>query len=132
MHPFIKSGLAVLAGIFVGGIVNFGIIILSSSIIPPPNGVDVSNIESIKTNIHLYKPIHFLFPFLAHALGTFSGAVLAIKISKQTKIAYMIALVFLYGGISMITQVPSPMWFTVLDLGLAYIPMAWLATKISN
>lgn len=132
MHPFIKSGLAVLAGIFVGGIVNFGIIILSSSIIPPPNGVDVSNIESIKTNIHLYKPIHFLFPFLAHALGTFSGAVLAIKISKQTKIAYMIALVFLYGGISMITQVPSHMWFTVLDLGLAYIPMAWLATKISS
>ena len=132
MYPFLKSGLAVLAGIFVGGIANFGIIILSSSIIPPPDGVDVSNIESIKANIHLYKPIHFLFPFLAHSLGTFSGAVLAIKISKQTKIAYMVALVFLYGGISMVTQVPSPMWFTVLDLGLAYIPMAWLATKMSS
>lgn len=132
MHPYLKSGLAVLAGIFVGGIVNFGIIILSSSIIPPPDGVDVSNIESIKANIHLYNPIHFLFPFLAHAIGTFSGAVLAIKISKQTKIAYMVALVFLYGGISMVTQVPSPMWFTVLDLGLAYIPMAWLATKMSS
>ena len=132
MHPFLKSGLAVLAGIFVGGIANFGIIIISSSIIPPPDGVDVSNIESIKANIHLYKPIHFLFPFLAHSLGTFSGAVLAIKISKQTKIAYMVALVFLYGGISMVTQVPSPMWFTVLDLGLAYIPMAWLATKMSS
>lgn len=132
MHPILKSGLAVLAGIFVGGIANFGIIILSSSIIPPPDGVDVSNIESIKANIHLYKPIHFLFPFLAHSLGTFSGAVLAIKISKQTKIAYMVALVFLYGGISMVTQVPSPMWFTVLDLGLAYIPMAWLATKMSS
>ena len=132
MHPFLKSGLAVLAGIFVGGIANFGIIILSSSIIPPPDGVDVSNIENIKANIHLYKPINFLFPFLAHSLGTFSGAVLAIKISKQTKIAYMVALVFLYGGISMVTQVPSPMWFTVLDLGLAYIPMAWLATKMSS
>ena len=94
--------------------------------------MDVSNIESIKANIHLYKPIHFLFPFLAHSLGTFSGAVLAIKISKQTKIAYMVALVFLYGGISMVTQVPSPMWFAVLDLGIAYIPMAWLATKMSS
>lgn len=132
MHPFLKSGLAVLAGIFVGGIVNFGIIMLSSFIIPPPDGVDVSNIESIKANIHLYKPIHFLFPFLAHTLGTLSGAVLAIKISKQTKIAYMVALVFLYGGISMVTQVPGPMWFTVLDLGIAYIPMAWLATKMSS
>lgn len=44
----------------------------------------------------------------------------------------MVALVFLYGGISMVSQVPSPMWFTVLDLGLAYIPMAWLATKMSS
>ena len=53
-------------------------------------------------------------------------------LSKQTKIAYMVALVFLYGGISMVTQVPGPMWFTVLDLGIAYIPMAWLATKMSS
>ena len=132
MHPFLKSGLAVLAGIFVGGIANFLLNYYLSYLIPPPDGVDVSNIESIKANIHLYKPIHFLFPFLAHSLGTFSGAVLAIKISKQTKIAYMVALVFLYGGISMVTQVPSPMWFTVLDLGIAYIPMAWLATKMSS
>ena len=43
----------------------------------------------------------------------------------------MVALVFLYGGISMVTQVPSPVVY-VLDLGIAYIPMAWLATKMSS
>jgi hypothetical protein len=130
MHPFLKSGLAVLLGIVIGGIVNFGIILLSNLIIPPPDGVDVSNIDSIKANIHLYTPIHFVFPFLAHALGTFSGAVLAIKISNQKKVVYLVGLIFLYGGISMVNQVPGPLWFSVIDLGIAYIPMAWLATKI--
>ena len=132
MHPFLKNGLAVLAGICVGGIVNFGIILISSSIVAPPEGVDVSSVESIKANIHLYKPIHFLFPFLAHAIGTLAGALLTIKLSKNIKSAYVIALIFLYGGISMVTQVPGPLWFSVLDLGLAYIPMAWLATKMSG
>jgi hypothetical protein len=130
MHPFLKNGLAVLAGIIIGAIVNFGILLLSNSIVPLPEGVDLSEIESIKANIHRYKTLHFLFPFLAHSFGTFAGAFVAIKISKQIKIAYIIALVFLYGGISMVSQVPGPLWFSVLDLMVAYLPMAWIATKI--
>ena len=134
MHPFLKNGLAVLAGIIIGGLINFSIIIISNFIVPLPDSVDATSVESIKANIHLYKPIHFLFPFLAHALGTLSGAVLAIKISndKMKKVAYVVALVFLYGGISMGTQIPSPLWFSILDLGVAYIPMAWLATKLTR
>ena len=31
--------------------------------------------ESLEENIHKFSFIHFLFPFLAHALGTFVGAV---------------------------------------------------------
>jgi threonine/homoserine/homoserine lactone efflux protein len=27
-------------------------------------------------------------------------------------------------------MVPSPTWFTVLDLGIAYLPMAYLGWKI--
>lgn len=132
MHPFLKSGLAVLGGIFVGAVINFGIILMSGFVIPPPEVVDVTNVESIKANMHLYKPIHFLFPFLAHAVGTLVGAVLAVKISgnNQSKVGYIVAFVFLYGGISMATQVPGPLWFSVLDLGFAYIPMAWLGSKL--
>lgn len=132
MHPFLKSGLAVLGGIFIGAVVNFAIIFLSGFIIPPPEGVEATNVESIKANIHLYKPIHFLFPFLAHALGTLVGAVFAIKLSKNnhSKAGYIVALVFLYGGISMMNQVPGPLWFTILDFGIAYIPMAWIGSKL--
>ena len=34
-------------------------------------------------------------------------------------------------GIMMVMMLPSPMWFTLVDLGLAYIPMAYLAGKLA-
>jgi hypothetical protein len=30
----------------------------------------------------------------------------------------------------MATQIPDPIWFVVLDLSLAYLPMAWLALRL--
>ena len=43
---------------------------MSSSLIPPPEGADVTTLEGLKTSMHLFQPKHFLMPFLAHALGT--------------------------------------------------------------
>jgi hypothetical protein len=37
---------------------------------------------------------------------------------------------FLLAGIIMITILPSPVWYTVLDLMFAYIPMSYLAIKL--
>ena len=76
MHPIIKYILAVLAGIVIGSAVNMGIIMISSSIIPPPNGADITTAEGLKASMHLFQPKHFIMPFLAHALGTFAGALL--------------------------------------------------------
>ena len=53
MNPVLKNILAVIGGIAIGMGVNMGLIILSGSIIPPPEGVDPMNAESIKANIHL-------------------------------------------------------------------------------
>ncbi len=82
--------------------------------------------------MHLFTPINFLMPWLAHALGSFAGAWVAAMIAATHKMKFAISIgtFFLIGGIYMVTLVPSPVWFTVLDLGLAYIPMAWLAGKL--
>ena len=132
MNPFLRNGLAIIVGIFIGALINFGIILISGSIIPLPQGVDTSDMESIKSAMSLYEPKHFLFPFLAHALGTFFGGTIAAKIAvgTQTKVALVVGIVFLYGGFSMVMQLPSPLWFNLLDLLLAYIPMAWLGAKL--
>lgn len=134
MNPIIKNILAVIAGIILGSIVNGGIITISGFILPPPAGVDPNNLESIKANIHLYTPVHFLFPFLAHALGSLVGALLAAKIAEVNKMrpALIVGLVFLAGGIYMATVIPGPTWFIALDLLLAYIPMAYIGGRLGS
>jgi len=134
MNSTVKNILAVILGLIIGSIVNMGIIMVSSSFIPPPDGVDVTTMEGLKSGIHLFKPKHFIFPFLAHALGTFVGAMLAYKIAKKhkMKIALLIGVFFLIGGIINIFTLPSPIWFAILDLGGAYIPMAFLGGALAN
>ena len=128
----LRNVLAVVAGIAVGAIVNGALITLSPSLIPPPDGVDVTNTESLSQSIHLFEPRHFLMPFLAHALGTLVGALAGylIAASHRARIAYAIGALFLIGGISASFMIPAPVWFIALDLLAAYIPMAWLAIQI--
>ncbi len=132
MNPIIKNVLAVVAGIVVGMSVNMGLVQISGSIIPPPEGVDVTNMESLKENMHLFGPKNFVFPFLAHALGTFAGAFVTVLIaaSHKMKLALGIGAFFLLGGIAAASMLPAPMWFNVLDLVGAYLPMGWLAAKL--
>ena len=106
-----------------------GIITISGNIIPPPEGADVSTMEGLKASIHLFQPKHFIFPFLAHALGTFVGALAAafIAANHKLKFALVIGGFFLVGGIANILMLPSPAWFTIVDLIGAYIPTSYLA-----
>ncbi|MDM1047313.1 hypothetical protein [Sphingobacterium hotanense] len=134
MHPVLKNILAIVLGLVAGSLVNGGIIQISSSIIAPPEGVDVMTAEGLKAGLHLFEPKHFLMPFLAHALGTLFGAFVAAKICAGPKLLYamIIGFFFLFGGISMIFMVPSPLWFSIVDLTLAYLLMAFLGARLAK
>ena len=82
--------------------------------------------------MHLFQPKHFLFPFLAHALGTFVGALLTALIAANHKMlfAFVIGIFFLAGGVTNVLMLPSPIWFTIVDLA-AYLPMAYFTTKLT-
>ena len=123
LNKIVRNVLAVITGIVLGSVVNMGIINLQYSFISLPEGVDVTNTESLKSSMHLFEPKHFIFPFLAHAIGTLGGAYLAARIAASHKmnIALGIGIFFLIGGISMVFLIPSPIWFAILDLSLAYI-----------
>ena len=134
MNPILKNILAVIAGVVIGSVVNMGIITLSPSIIPPPEGVNVTDMESLKASMHLFEPKHFIFPFLAHALGTLAGAFVAALIAATNKMRFAlgVGIFFLIGGIANVFMLPSPAWFTVLDLAGAYLPMGWLGGKLAG
>ncbi len=129
MHPIVRNIIAVVIGLIAGSLVNMGIIMVSGSIIPPPEGSDLTTAEGLKAAMALMEPRHFLMPFLAHALGTFVGAFVAAKLAATQKMIFAIAIgvLFLIGGIANIFMLPSPLWFTLLDLAGAYLPVAFIA-----
>lgn len=128
----IRNIFSPIVGIILGGSVNMALIMSSPYLISPPEGVDVSNPESIKASLHLFKFQHFIMPFLAHAIGTFVGCLSSYLIAASHKsiFSYGIGFFYLLGGISATFMIPAPLWFIVLDLTVAYLPMAWLAIKI--
>ena len=134
MNPILKNTLAIIGGIILGSVVNMAIIMISGSIIPPPEGADMTTTEGLKASMHLMQPKHFIMPFLAHALGTFAGAFLAAMIAANYKMwfALGIGVFFLAGGIANVLMLPSPVWFTVFDLVGAYIPLASLAGRLAG
>lgn len=133
MNPVVRNILAVVIGLVVGSGFNMGLVIVGSSIIPAPAGVDVSDPDSISAAIDLFEARHFIFPFLAHAIGTFAGAFVALMVSgNRTVTAWIVGGLFLVGGIMAANMIPAPTWFIALDLVAAYLPMAWLAIWLSG
>jgi hypothetical protein len=55
-----------------------------------------------------------------------------IAANHKLKFAMGIGIFFLAGGIASVFMLPSPLWYTVLDLGLAYIPMGYLAGRLAR
>jgi len=138
MKTMLQNFLAFAAGLAAGSAVNMSIIMVSGAVIAPPVGADLTTMEGLQEAMHLFEPKHYLMPFLAHALGTFAGAWVAALIAVNYKMIFAlgISVFFLAGGIINVIILPSPTWFSVLDLTAAYIPMGylagWLAMKYSD
>lgn len=134
MSGTLRNVLAVIAGILVGMGVNMALIMLGPTLIPPPPGVDTSSAEGLAAGIHLFEPRHFVMPFLAHALGTYVGALVAwlLAASHKDAFAWLIGVLFLAGGVAACFMIPAPVWFMAVDLVLAYLPMAWLAILVGR
>ncbi|MFT5337681.1 MAG: hypothetical protein ACI9YL_001686 [Luteibaculaceae bacterium] len=132
MKSVLKNILAILVGLICGGIINMSLVNVGLMIIPPPEGLDISTTEALVIAMPSFKPINFLFPFLAHAFGTFTGAIIAGLIAPKHKarFAFSIGLIFLIAGIMMAFQLPAPNWFSIVDVVFAYIPMAWMAGRL--
>lgn len=130
----LRNVVVLLLAVLVGATVNMGLVKLGPKLIAPPPGVDLTTEEGLKAGMILMEPKHFLFPFLAHALGTLVAVFLAVKFSAGNRRfqPWIIAGLFFIGGYMMVQMLPSPMWFNVLDLVGAYFPMAWAGMKLAS
>ena len=127
MKTIIKNILVLLGGCVFGSVVNMGLIIAGNQLIPMEDGMNPMDAT-------MWEIRYFIFPFLAHAIGTLSGAFIVAKytVSYHMILAICIGIFFLLGGISMVFIMPAPVWFIVADLSLAYIPMGWYGWKLTG
>ena len=132
MKQFLKNTLAVVLGWLGGSIVNMGLIKIGHVLIPI-EGVDPNDMNAMAEALPTLGYKFFIFPFLAHALGTLIGAMIAglMATSHKMRFALGIGVLFLIGGIIVNYMLPGPTWFAVTDILLAYIPMAWIGGKIA-
>ena len=122
-----------LAGLILGGLANGAIIAGGAAALPPPPGVDINDIVSINAHIGEYSVLQLSVPFAAHAMGTLIGAYIAtlLALSQKLTIAMVIGVMFLVGGVMAVMMIPDcPLWFSALDLSVAYLPMGWLGWRM--
>lgn len=130
----VRNILAVILGLVIGSVVNMAVIAAGHAIMPPPAGFDGNSMEGVASTIHLLRPIDFIVPFLAHAVGPLVGVLAAMFIAASSRktIAIILGCLFLTGGIVANVMIPAPMWYRVADVLLAYIPTAFLGWKLSG
>ena len=132
MNPILRNILAIIAGWLGGSAINMGLVQIGHTLVPII-GVDPTDMEALVEVMPTLDFKHFIFPFLAHALGTLTGAFIAgyIATNHKMKFALAIGFLFLLGGIIVNNMLPGPTWFSVTDILIAYLPMAWLGGKLA-
>ncbi len=133
MNPIIRNILAIILGWASGSMVNMGLIQTGHRIYPI-EGLDPNDMDALAAIMPTLSYEYFIFPFLAHALGTLVGGIVAYKIAANYKMKFALAVgvLFFIGGVLVNYLIPGPIWFAAADILVAYIPMAWIGGKIGE
>ncbi len=127
MKPIIKNILVFFIGCILGMCANMLLIITGNLLIPFADGIN-------RMDATTWELKYFLFPFLAHSVGTFVGAFIVARytVSYHMALSILVGVFFLLGGISMVLMMPAPLWFILVDLFVAYLPMGWFGWRLSG
>jgi hypothetical protein len=130
MNPVLRNILAVLIGAIVCMVLNGLLLGVMMKAIPPPIGFDPNELASYS----VLEARHLMSPFVAHAVPSLIGGLLAALIAATRKMTFalMVGGLHLIGGIAAAFLIPAPAWFIALDLVVAYLPMAWLGGKLGT
>ncbi len=130
MASVLRNILAVMVGAVVCIFLNGLLLGAMMKVIATPQGFD----PNAPSTYGLLQARHFISPFVAHAVPSFVGGFLAALIAADRKLTFALVVggLHLLGGIVAAFIIPAPVWFIVLDLGLAYLPMAWLGGRLGG
>jgi len=110
----LRTILATIAGILIGGIIIGIVESIGHMIYPPPEGVDMKDPEQIKTIMHTI-PFGAKFAVLvAWFLGILGGGIAAVLISgRKAMPALIVAVVLLALAVVTMVMIPHPVWMMI-------------------
>jgi hypothetical protein len=130
MNPIVRNILAVLVGAVACIMLNGLLLGMMMKVVPPPQGFDPNDLATYG----LLRGENFLAPFVAHAVPSLVGGLIAalIAATRRMTCALVVGGLHLLGGIAAAFMIPAPAWFIALDLVVAYLPMAWIGGKLAR
>ena len=129
----VRNILAVIAGLFVGMVVNMALVMLNAYVLfPMPPGMNMNDPEQLNAYIATLPTLAF-FPVLAAHLGqSFVGGWTAARIgsSRPMLLAMIVGVLSLIGGIMNWMTIDGPTWM-MIEMPL-YLVVAWLAGRMEQ
>lgn len=127
----VRLGLAVLAGLFAGGLTVALVEAISSLLHPAPPGLDFHDAAALARFVATLPTSAFLCVIVAHFCGTLIAGLVTCLIAKRPwwTAAIGIGLVFQLAGVANLIMIPHPTWVAVADM-MVYVPGAILGVWI--
>jgi hypothetical protein len=122
--------LAVVAGIIVAVVIVVVVEAAGHGIWPPPPGIDLSNPEALKALMPSIPIGAKIAVIVAWVAGAFGGGLVAARIARNARFAWIVGAVQLAFGMVTLLSIPHPlaMWIAGLLLPL---PAAMLGGKLA-
>lgn len=120
MGAILRSGLAVLLGAVVAGLLVLVIETVGHFVFPPPAGVDLKDPESLRTIMATLPLGALAFVLGGWAIGTFAGSWLAATLAPRAPLVHGLVIGVLFLGMAIATMllIPHPLWFWLAAIAL--------------
>ena len=126
----VRNVVGVFMGMIAGGTLVAMVEGLGHVLFPLPEGVNPTDIESLKANMDKIPLGSMLFVLLGWVLGSGAGSALAVWISRSSIVPGMIVGgLLMAGGIANMVMLPHPIWFSVAGF-LVFLPSAWFGAQL--
>ena len=129
----LRTLLAIVAGLITAMLVIFGVEAAGMLLFPPPAGMPLDTEADLARRVAMSSPTAKAWLVFGWALGSFAGAWVAARISRQHRriAALAVGLFIVAGTVMNAVAIAHPLWMNLLGI-LLPIPLVLLAARLAE
>lgn len=128
----IRDAIAVAVGLATGLILIYAIQKVGHTMYPPPENLDINDVEAARSYISQLPLLALLFPIISYFFGTLGGSFVgcAVGTARPVALAGIIGLILLAFTIANLIWIPHPHWFSAFAIAVV-VGGAFLAARLA-